>query len=54
MGKYEYIDAALCGRRSLEQALADLCVKYDQHPRDELARMIRQLRAEIVDRKRSS
>ena len=37
--------------RSLEEALADLRAKYDIHPTPELARMIRQLQAEIAERK---
>jgi hypothetical protein len=39
-------------RRSIEEALADLRAKYKIHPTPELARMIRQLEAEIADRKR--
>ena len=39
-------------RRSIEEALADLRAKYKIHPTAELARMIRQLEAEIADRKR--
>lgn len=48
----EYIDASLRERRSLEQAVADLLAKYEKHPSVELVRMIRQLEAEIAERKR--
>ena len=37
--------------RSLEQALADLLAKHQNNPTPELARMIRQLEIEIVERK---
>jgi hypothetical protein len=37
--------------RSIEEALADLVTKYAWRPSAELARMIEQLQAEIVDRK---
>jgi len=40
-------------RRSLEQALADLCEQYQRQPSPKLARTIEQLRAEIELRKRS-
>ena len=43
------IDEAMRERRSIEEALADPRAKY---PTAELARMIRQLEAEIADRKR--
>ena len=39
-------------RRSIEEALADFRAKYKIHPTAELARMIRQLEAEIADCKR--
>ena len=45
------IDKTLSESRSLEEALADLRAKYDIHPTPELARMIRQLQAEIAERK---
>jgi hypothetical protein len=38
-------------KRSIEEALADLRAKYKINPTAELARMIRQLEAEIADRK---
>jgi hypothetical protein len=50
----EYIDASFRERRSLEKAFADLVAKYEKHPSEELARMIRQLEAEIAERKRHS
>jgi hypothetical protein len=34
--------------RSIEQALADLRRKHEKHPDSELARMIRQIAAEIA------
>jgi hypothetical protein len=37
--------------RSLEQALTDLVAKHEKRPTAELARMIRQLEAEIAERK---
>jgi hypothetical protein len=39
-------------KRSIEEALTDLRAKYKINPTPELARMIRQLEAEIADRKR--
>jgi hypothetical protein len=39
-------------RRSIEEALADLRAKHKIYPTAERARMIRQLEAEIADRKR--
>ena len=36
--------------RSLEEALADLLAKYEEHPSPELGRMIRQLELEIAER----
>jgi hypothetical protein len=41
-------------RRSIEEALAALLAKYERLPTAELARMIRQLHAEIGERKRAS
>jgi hypothetical protein len=46
----EFIDVALSERRSLETALADLVAKQKRAPRPELARMIRGIEAEIVQR----
>jgi hypothetical protein len=37
--------------RSLEEVLADLLKKYEEHPSPELGRMIRQLEIEIAERK---
>jgi hypothetical protein len=37
--------------RSLEEALADLLKKYEEHPSPELGRMIKQLELEIAERK---
>jgi hypothetical protein len=37
--------------RSIEEAVADLRAKYEWRPSPELARMIKQLQAEIADRK---
>jgi len=39
-------------KRSIEEALSDLRAKYKINPTPELARMIRQLEAEIAIRKR--
>ena len=39
--------------RTLEEALADLLATHEKRPSAELARMIRQLEAEIADRKAS-
>jgi hypothetical protein len=41
-------------RRSIETALADLLAKYERFASADLARMIRQLQAEIGERKRPS
>jgi hypothetical protein len=41
-------------RRSLEKALAELEARYDKRPSDSLARMIEQLKAELVLRKQRS
>ena len=48
----DQLDRTIKGRRSMEEALADLRVKYQQQPSFELARMIQQLEAEIAIRKR--
>jgi hypothetical protein len=47
----DIIAVGMSERRSSETALADLCARY---PTAELARMIRQLLAEIGERKRRS
>lgn len=44
---------ALKEARSLDGALADLIVKYHRYPSPELARMIRQLQAELAERRHS-
>jgi hypothetical protein len=44
------ITVVLQKRRSLERALADLRAKFQQQPEPDLARMIGQLEAEIVER----
>ena len=41
-------------RRSLEKALAELEARYDKRPSENLARMIEQLKAELVVRKQRS
>jgi hypothetical protein len=41
-------------RRSLEKALAELEARYEKRPSDNLARMIEQLKAELVVRKQRS
>jgi hypothetical protein len=41
-------------RRSLEKALAELEARYETRPSDSLARMIEQLKAELVVRKQRS
>ena len=48
-----YIDLILRERRSLESALAELVEKYNRssYKSPDLARMIRQLKAEIIQRK---
>jgi hypothetical protein len=46
------LDEAMRERRSIEEALADLRAKYEKQPSRDLARMIRQLEAEIAERKR--
>jgi hypothetical protein len=47
----EFIDIALMERRSLETALAQLVAKYNRLPSSELARMIRGINAEIIQRR---
>ena len=42
----------LTGKRSMERALADLRAQYEKRPTREFARMIEQLEAEIVIRRR--
>jgi hypothetical protein len=51
----DVIDLILRERRSLETALADLVEKYNRssYKSPELARMIRQLKAEIMQRQRA-
>jgi hypothetical protein len=49
-----FIENALAERRTLERALADLAAKYKRDQSRELARMIRQLEAEIEARNRPS
>ena len=46
------LDEAMRERRSMEEALADLRATYEKRPSRDLARMIRQLQAEIAIRKR--
>jgi hypothetical protein len=46
----DFIDLLLAERRTLEQALADLRLKYARNPHRDLADMIRQGEAEILDR----
>jgi hypothetical protein len=45
------IERGIIERRSIEEALADLLAKYERLPTAELARMIRQLHAEIGERR---
>lgn len=52
MTEVGYIEKALNERRSLDDALADLTASYNRYPTPELARMIKQLEAEIAERKR--
>jgi hypothetical protein len=47
----EFIDIALMERRSLETALAQLVAKFNRQPNSELARMIRGINAEIIQRR---
>ena len=49
----DFLTKALAERRSLEQAVADLRAKYERQPSPDLARMIRELEAEISYRSRS-
>ena len=46
----DLIGLGMSERRSIEEALADLLAKYERRPSAELARMIRQLQAEIGER----
>jgi hypothetical protein len=46
------IDALVKARRTIEQAHADLVVKFDIERRPELARMIGDLELEIAERSR--
>jgi hypothetical protein len=46
----DFIASVLRERRSLETVLADLVAKHKRAPRPELARMIRGIEAEIVQR----
>jgi len=48
----DLIEDLLKERRSLEQALADLCEQYQRQPNPDLARTIELLGAEIELRKR--
>jgi hypothetical protein len=47
------LNEAMRERRSIDEALADLRATYEKRPSRDLARMIQQLQAEIVIRKRS-
>ncbi len=49
----DFIARSLKGRRSLEQALADLRSRHMHDPTGKIAEMIRQLEAEIAERRRS-
>ena len=46
------LDALVRGRRTIEQAYADLVAKFARDPDPELARMIRDLELEITERRR--
>jgi hypothetical protein len=48
----DFIDVALKERRSLETVLAVLVAKHNRSPSPELARMIRGINAEIIQRRR--
>jgi hypothetical protein len=48
-----FIERIFNGRRSLQQALADMLRKYECAPHPELARTIEFMRAEIEFRKKS-
>jgi hypothetical protein len=50
----DIIGVGISERRSIETALTDLLAKYERYPSPDLARMIRQLHAEIGERKRPS
>ena len=50
----DIIERGIDERRSIEEALADLLAKHERLPSPDLARMIRQLHAEIGERKRRS
>jgi hypothetical protein len=45
------LDALVRGRRTVEQAYADLVAKFARKPYPELARMIRDLELEIAERR---
>jgi hypothetical protein len=47
----DIIGREMQGRRSMEQACADLRADYEKRPTPQLARMIEQLQAEIAIRK---
>ena len=47
---FDFIDHYLAERRTLDQAVADLRATYAQDPAPDLAYMIRQGEAEILDR----
>jgi hypothetical protein len=47
----ELIELALKERRSLETALAKLVAKHNRFPSPELARMIRGIESEIIQRR---
>jgi hypothetical protein len=49
-----FIEIALDERRSLEGALADLAAKYELYKTPELARMIKEIQAEITLRRKKS
>lgn len=50
----DIIGRGIRGRRSIEDACADLRAKYDKFPSPILARMIEQLEAEIARRRSRS
>jgi hypothetical protein len=47
----DFLTKALAERRSLEEALTDLRAKYQRQPSPDLARMIRELEAEVSYRR---
>jgi hypothetical protein len=49
----DIIERGIRDRRPIEEALAGLLAKYETYPSADLARMIRQLQAEIGERKRT-